>query len=76
MNQRTWILAASIVLVACSAPPADTPPPSGGPPSTATSGVYVGRIADSDALIAIVAEDDGFAAYTCGGEDSWQLLTG
>ena len=76
MNQRTWILAASIVLVACSAPPANTPPPSGGPPSTATSGVYVGRIADSDALIAIVVEDDGFAAYTCGGEDSWQLLTG
>jgi len=63
-----------LLMTACGGPPDGGPP--GGPPPADTSAVYVGQIDGSDALIAIVVEGDGFAAYTCGGEATWELLTG
>lgn len=56
------------MLVACVSTPT-TPKP------TAPSGVYVGQIGGSDALIALLAEDGKVTVYTCGGKASWQYLT-
>lgn len=40
------------------------------------SNVFVGQIEGTDALIALVIENNTFTAYTCGQEESWQELTG
>jgi len=37
--------------------------------------VYVGSVAGTDALVALVVEGTRVTAYTCGGEDGWQALT-
>ncbi len=55
-----------VLLVGCG----NRPSPDTGPQ------VFVGEIAGSDALIALVVEQGRFLAYSCGGPDSWQQLTG
>ncbi len=47
-------------------------------PSTTSPGprVYVGEIAGSDALIALVVQDGQLAAYACGGPNTWGSHTG
>lgn len=70
MTTRILALTTLALLVACGAPPTGTAP------TPHADGVYVGAIADSDALIAIVIEGNDVAAYTCGGEDTWEHLTG
>lgn len=69
MTARILVLTTLALLVACGAPPTGTTP------TPHADGVYVGAIADSDALIAIVIEGNDVAAYTCGGEDTWEHLT-
>lgn len=47
-------------------------------PSTASLGprVFVGEIAGSDALIALVVQNDQLVAYACGGPNTWGSHTG
>lgn len=47
-------------------------------PSTTSPGprVYVGEIAGSDALIALVVQDGQLAGYACGGPNTWGSHTG
>ncbi len=60
-----------LTMAACfSSPTTPTPTPK------VQNGVYVGQISDSDALIALLIEDGKATLYTCGGEESWQYLTG
>jgi Putative serine esterase (DUF676) len=55
-------------LIACG----DSSPPL----PAVTSNILVGQIENSDALIAIVRDENSFAAYVCGGTNTWQTHTG
>jgi len=48
----------------------------GGPEEPAGSQVFVGEIAGSDALIALVVQDGQLVAYACGGPNTWGSHTG
>ena len=45
-------------------------------PSPTAVPTFVGAIADSDALIAVLVDGAWMTVYTCGGEDSWETHTG
>ena len=63
-----FVTTLALMVGACGGDPSVTPPPSGG-------SVYVGAVAGTDALVAIVIDGARVSAYSCGGEDTWQLLT-
>ncbi len=64
MRNLLLLIGLSLVLIACP-PVVQTPP----------TPVFVGKIANTDALIALVINEDGMVVYTCGGENTWQSHT-
>ncbi len=60
---------AIVSLVACGG---STPPT----PAELSKTSLVGKIENSDALIAIVRDENSFIAYICGGKSTWQTHTG
>lgn len=63
-----FVTTVALLVVGCGGDPSGTPPPVGG-------SVYVGAVDGTDALVAIVIDGGRVSAYSCGGEDTWQLLT-